>query len=357
MAVTVSLNQRIEDFLLAKGAIKVGFATVETLAGGPPSVDLSYKLPGAKSAVSFAYPLNKDYIRPYLAKQDRGSHEKDDADAFAYTKALSWECAGMLSEEGYPSKGTTANAKYRTEMPDWERNVYPDISHRFIAVRSGVGSFGWSGNVGIKGVGTTIMLGTVLTTAELDPTDPIPEGEGFCDKCKICVSSCATEMFDKEKSKTVTIGGVDFTYSERRNLSRCFMCCGGATGLSKSGKWSTWSPGRMALPDTDGHAELDPVLLRGRKNQLKRPPLPGGSESTLVLHDQPDFEMPKVFLTCGNCQLICWGDKKETAENMRILQKGGCIVQQPDGSVEALPQEEAEAAFSKLEPEHRELYL
>ncbi|MDK1021901.1 MAG: epoxyqueuosine reductase [Candidatus Hydrogenedentes bacterium] len=360
MAITqskaVSLNQRIEEFLLSRGAIKVGFATVETLDGGPPSVDLSYKLPGAKSAVSFAFPLNKDYIRPFLAKEDRSSHEKDDADAFAYTKALSWECADMLSEEGYPSKGTTANLKYRTEIEGWEKGQYPDISHRYIAVRSGVGSFGWSGNVGIKGFGTTIMLGTIITTAELEATDAIPEGEGFCDKCKICVASCATEMFDKEKSTTVTIGGVDFTYSARRNLSRCFMCCGGATGLHKSGKWSTWSPGRMILPEGDSDEELDPVYRQAIEKQKKRPPMPGGAKSTLKLHSQPDRVLPKVVLTCGNCQLICWGDKVETAKNLKILRQSGCVVQRPDGSIEALPPEEAEAEFNKMDPEHREAY-
>jgi epoxyqueuosine reductase QueG len=42
------------EFLEVQGASKVGVATVETLAGGPPSTNLEYVLPGAKSAVSFA---------------------------------------------------------------------------------------------------------------------------------------------------------------------------------------------------------------------------------------------------------------------------------------------------------------
>ena len=51
-----TLNQEIEALLVAQGAIKVGFATIDTLAGGPPSAALTYVLPSAKSAISFAFP-------------------------------------------------------------------------------------------------------------------------------------------------------------------------------------------------------------------------------------------------------------------------------------------------------------
>ena len=46
-----------------------------------------------------------------------------------------------------------------------------------MAVRAGVGSFGWSGNVGLKGVGTAIILCTTVTSADLAPTAPEPEEE------------------------------------------------------------------------------------------------------------------------------------------------------------------------------------
>ena len=55
----MSLEQLIEEFLLENGAIKVRFANRESLAGGPPSADLTYQLEGARSAVSFALPLDK----------------------------------------------------------------------------------------------------------------------------------------------------------------------------------------------------------------------------------------------------------------------------------------------------------
>ena len=63
------------EFLETQGASKVGVATVETLAGGPPSTDLEYVLPGAKSAVSFAVPFDEDAIDRYLSKQSHGDHQ------------------------------------------------------------------------------------------------------------------------------------------------------------------------------------------------------------------------------------------------------------------------------------------
>jgi len=42
---------------------------VETLAGGPPSADLTYKLPGAKSAICFAFALDQSLIRPFSEKR------------------------------------------------------------------------------------------------------------------------------------------------------------------------------------------------------------------------------------------------------------------------------------------------
>ncbi len=63
------------DYLVSAGACAVGIATTDTVAGGPPSVDLSYVLPGAKSAVVFAVPLDQGLIEPFLRKEDRLAHE------------------------------------------------------------------------------------------------------------------------------------------------------------------------------------------------------------------------------------------------------------------------------------------
>jgi len=343
----MSLNQLIEEFLLERGALKVGFATLETLQGGPPSVDLSYKLPGARSAISFALPFNRDHIRAFLAKQDRSAHEADNLSTNIRSGDISWQLSEMLKKEGRRARRIAANTKYRTELEGWQLTLHPDLSHRYIAARSGVGSFGWSGNVGIKGLGTAIILGATVTDAELMPTDPLPEDQGFCDKCKLCVSACAVEMFANNQETEITLGGVTFKHAARRNTILCQFCCGGFTGLAKSGKWSTWSPGRFKVPDDPD--QLFKEFLRAVDLYAKRPPLPGG-------YDHPALKGAKQYMTCGNCQISCFGDKKETAKNLKLLHNSGCVLQKPDGTLYARSAEEAGREFASLDPEHKKLY-
>lgn len=70
----------------------------------------------------------------------------------------------------------------------------------------------------------------------------------------------------------------------------------------------------------------------------------------------PGFEDIVLHTTCGNCQLVCFGDKKETAENFKLLRNSGCVVQRPDGTLCALPPEEGEKELAKMDPEHRAIY-
>lgn len=45
----MSLGPLVEEFLLERGALAVGFATTETLAGGPPSAGIACRMEGALS--------------------------------------------------------------------------------------------------------------------------------------------------------------------------------------------------------------------------------------------------------------------------------------------------------------------
>jgi epoxyqueuosine reductase QueG len=62
------LSALIRQYLKVEGVSGAGIPTIETLAGGPPSSDLTYVMPNAKSGVVFALPLNQDAIPDYLAK-------------------------------------------------------------------------------------------------------------------------------------------------------------------------------------------------------------------------------------------------------------------------------------------------
>lgn len=347
----ITLNLELEKLLGAEGAIKVGVATKETLSGGPPSADITYLLPEAESAVCFALPLNRDLIRAFLGKKlpnGRADHEKDNIETNIKAYKIAKKVANYLESKGYKAIPVVPNNKYRHDLPGWQIRMPPELSLRYIAVRSGVASFGWSGNVGIKGFGTAIILGCLITAAKITPTEPLPPKENFCTKCKLCVKVCGMRMFDEKEEASVTLGEISFNYSKRIDLRRCHIVCGGFSGLDKSGKWSTWSPGRYDYPeDAQELGRLYPIAMY---NALNRPAF---KDSTGYAATQIG---ETVRLTCGNCQLICWGDPKETAENYRILTKSGCVIQKENGNIVVLPPDEAEKAFEAMDPAHKKLY-
>ncbi len=346
------LENKIRQFLTDRGAINVGFATLETMAGGPPSSDLTYALPEAKSAISFALPLDPEKIRETLSKKSHNAFEKNNIDVNIKATTLSVELANWLKGKGYEAKGTMANNHYRKDVSGWQVKLPPDISHRYVAVRSGVGSFGWSGNVGIKGYGTQIILDTTITSAELAPTDPIPEVDSFCDKCKLCVAACASGFFEKDKTESVTLGGITFTHAARNSYALCFLVCGGFTGISRDGKWSTHSPGRMKIPENATEEELFALLgaaIQKYKQWPERTDGDGGYVSETLAG-------VNIRLTCGCCQTVCSADKKARTGNYTLLKKSGCVIQRENGDIVALPPEEAAKEFEKMDPAHKALY-
>ena len=351
----MSLEQEIEQFLKDRGAIKVGFANKETLAG-PPNADITYIIPEAKSAISYALLFDREIIREYLAKSEEGfnNHETNRFYLNYRSVEISRELASWLEEKGYKSKAVISNNNYKKEIKGWRANMPPKLSHRYVAVASGVGSFGWSGNVGMKGIGTTILLGTVVTTAELEPTKPIPLDQTFCTKCKLCTQVCSASMFSKDKEVKFTLGGIEYTHSARNGYVRCQYVCGGFTGLHHSGKFSTYSPGRFPIPDTNQEIyKRMGQALRRYQTWPKRTDVKSKYKDGYVNEAAPGVD---IRLTCGLCQNICWGNPKDTAENYKILTNSGCIIQNPDGSIVILPPEEAEKHFKALPDKHRKKY-
>ena len=257
------------------------------------------------------------------------------------------EIANYLQHKGYPAVPLNANTAYRTDTKNGIYDEIPPISHRYLAVRCGVGFFGLSGNVLTKANGAAIILGSVVTAAELIPTDPISAEENYCDDCRLCEAACASGFINAKERVKVSMGGMDFSYNKKRNHSRCDYVCGGFAGLHQSGRWSTWSPARFPIPDKD--EEFFPALVKAVGPYLKRPKSDCAVFNTLMPGD-------KVELTCGNCQLICHPDKDVRKKRYKLLTESGVIVQNPDGTLEAVSPEEADKRLKEMKPEDRALY-
>jgi epoxyqueuosine reductase len=281
-----------------------------------------------------------------LMKKDFLSHERDTVLQTARSSGISLLLANFLNQRGYPSTPVAANMMYRQDTPHGIRDLLPDISLRYLAVRSGVGYFGLSGNVITKNQGAAVILGATVTTAQLSPTDPLPGEENYCDGCGVCMASCASGLMHPQAETRVSLGGLQFTYSRRRSYIRCEYVCGGFAGLHSSGRWSTWSPARFKIPETDD--EFKSAFRPAAKAYWQRPQSEGGFYHPLM--------KAKIRQTCGNCQIVCHPDRQERQRRHTMLSKSGVVIQNADGSLEAVSPEEATQRIASMDPESRAMY-
>jgi epoxyqueuosine reductase len=341
-----NLSQRVIDYTFCEGACTAGIATVETLKGGPPSTDLNYVMPGAKSAVVYAIPLDQTFIPDYLGKVDRMAFEENYERVNSISSGVAVKLSNFMTQKGHAAVPLAANDVYRDDTPNGRLDMLPPISLRYLAVASGVGFFGLSGNILTKENGGGVILGAVLTTEELEPTSPVADEDAYCDECRLCTASCASSLMIPDQKITVKLGGKEYSYADRRSYLRCQYVCGGFTGIHPKGKWSTWSPGRFEIPEND--EDMLPFLLSSVKPYNDRPEGPGGHYHSLM--------QSKLYSTCANCQLICVADKEERKRRYKLLLKGGVVVQDRDGSVKAVSPDDAKQHLESMAPDVRALY-
>ena len=343
------LTETSIDLVKGAGAFKATIATTETLEGGPPSTDLTYVLSGARSAVVFALALDQNAIESFLKKEDMSAANRDNHRVNTMTGGIALELAEYLNMKGFNSVPVSPNAVYRKDVPGGVFSELPPISHRYLAVRSGVGHFGLSGNVITREHGAAIVLGSVITAAALVPTKPLSPEDSYCDHCKLCMASCASGLMDDNNETTVDIGHVEFSYSRRRAYSRCEYVCGGFTGLHHSGKWSTWSPARFPIPKID--SEFAPALMKAVAPYKNRPRQDFGCNiyHPLVPGNRLDF-------TCGHCQFVCHPDPAVHSMRYKMLINSGVAIQEKSGRIRAVSPEEAKRHLSTMDEETRDMY-
>lgn len=345
------LSRLVQDFVRLEGAAAVGIATTGTLAGGPPSTNIEYVLDRARSVVSFAVGLDTDSIRPYLSKQDRRWFEREMIQANVIASGIALHLTNYLRNKGHRAEPVAANLVYRLGEGnesgyDPTTTVYPDLAHRYVAVRAGLGHLGKSGNFIMPEYGAAVILGGVVTDARLVPTPPLPPEANYCDGCGLCRAACVSGFMDFDGEERVVLGGEEYTYSRRRNLARCDLVCGGYTGLSESGAWSTWSPGRFTIPEK--REDIPEAYDRITAAHAQWPAAPGGRlfHYSDVVHR----------VACAHCQAICAPSREERKERFRMLRQSGVVVQNEDGSLEAVRPEKAEERLKGMTPQRRRLY-
>lgn len=378
-----ALEEKIRKFLTDQGISVIGMAGPGRL-DGPPSLDPSYTMRGAKSIVCFAMPMDVEAIYDFLSKKTPVTHNNDQLIANQKIHHIARRCADYIGTLGHRSRAVPTNNNYR-RSPD-VFSTHPVFSHRFGAIASGIGAQGMSGNVMTKQFGAAVYLSTVVTAAVLESDPVLPPRyfiDTYCKKCLICDKACPAKMFEIEREEQVLLNGELHPRGKRRSIDLCNASCFGLHSLSPDKTFSSW--GRHWISSWIGR-EPDPSRENIRIKLQKK----GGSvgDSTdryrlirslgFKLHPEEwiddwkivmryeelpadELEQRKIqtglirkylgigientnVLTCGQCALVCGPDIRESAKRLRLLREGGIVVPGKDGrTVVAKTFEEASA--------------
>ena len=369
---TISIEEQIKEIALDEGASLVGICSADSIKEKDFS-DPNFLLPGAQSVVSIAMKFDVDIVRKYLSKEEYLPLCQEEGFTTKKLKRIAEKIKVFLEDKGYTAFNCDCNYDYRNintssksivtsmrtlvdlinkekdeniELTEKEEKtldmlrkmilpglrktpmeLMPSLSHRCVAVASGIGRVGWSGNVMTEEYGARILLNSIITDAKLTPDTPMENNP--CDKCKLCEKSCQGGLFNRDSEETIEIAGVKETIAKRNNYAYCIALCSGMSGQNKFKEWSTWSPFRF---EDIEKLPLDDSVVPYVKNMFAKGIESGGEQAENVLrlvensilgrNDKPaeDFRA-----TCGFCQLVCGSTLKERTKSYNSIVNSGCI--------------------------------
>ncbi len=331
------MKKDLRELAVSMGAFDARVANLDMLEG-PPSADPTYALPEAQSVIAFAVPLGNEFIPDFLGKKTRMIFKRVMYDTYQLIGTIGESLVDYIQNKGFKAVSPSPNGNYRMKDGKVDFGV-PDFSHRFAAVVSGLGTFGWSGNVMVKEHWSAVFLGSVITDAVLSPDTPLDED--LCDNCRICAKVCPLEYVQLKVEQKVTLGSREYTYNAKGNNMRCGLACSGYVGRSRDGKWSSWAalpyefPEKdEVLPDMFARAISDPATIYLREH------IGINKEGKISEWAKEGFKTKKGVLsrsledtnpTCCNCLLVCSGPRDWRENLMKILHSSGVVIRSKDG--------------------------
>ncbi len=325
------LKERLKQSARQDGAVAVGIASRERLLSSPSSAHPDYLLPDAQSAISFAVAIDQNVLRQSFRKEVWLLHGRELKRATQLAYTMGDHIAGLLRDRGFQAIQVDINNTFRPQQgvsdPLLMTEFLPDFSHRYGAVAAGLGRLGWSGNLLIPRYGATVLLGTVLTTARLEP-DPLV-ADNPCDRCKVCTAVCPVGMMSPRDSVEVSVAGITETIARKQPASRCWVSCGDYHGLEPGGKWTNWSPYRVTTPLPSEKDDIDALLIALRNTDPTEHQAVNPFSEYRTAAFNPDWPF---VAACGNCANVCWDRREDRIENRRLITSSGRAVLTPDGN-------------------------
>lgn len=383
------LETRIKAFLKGEGVVVAGCAGPGRL-DGPPSLDPTYTMKGARSIVSWALPMNVEAIDDYLGKRSYVPHNLDQIVMNRRMNGIAERLAGFIRSLGYRAEPVPANTSYRRTIYPFA--LHPSFSHRFGAIAAGIGVQGWSGNVMCEEYGAANYLGTVVTDAVLESDKPRygPRHfiDGYCRYCQMCDKVCAARMFREQDEEYVLVNGELHPRARRNDINLCNTACFGVHALSPDRKFSSWGFGWIRHFMDHRTDEMSKLSVIGRflawaftkgDSKPRFQMIAAISKQRVPEHvvqgylDKHPEKLPfpervKAFrefgeecgvkglvsdrlLTCGQCGVVCGPTLKETARRYSLLVRSGIAVQSHTGEMVVVPTfAEAEKLYTPRYP-------
>ncbi|MPZ51814.1 MAG: tRNA epoxyqueuosine(34) reductase QueG [Acidimicrobiia bacterium] len=270
---------------VAAGLVTVGVTTAEPFeearqeiferdrSGFRGGLGFTYKDPARSTDIRSSFPWARNLVvagRAYLP--DGGSPGTTTetsgriarfavTDPYGPLRQALGEVAALLKSEGH-----------RTEiLIDDDRLV-----DRAAAVRAGVGWQGKSTNVLAPGVGPWMVLGSIVTDADLEPTSPMERG---CGTCTACIPACPTAALTPDGridasrclaalSQTAGVFPVEFREVMGDRVYGCDDCLTSCPPGERLMIRSSANRGRVALEDL---LTSDDETLLGRFSHFYHP--------------------------------------------------------------------------------------
>jgi len=179
----------IEKKAIRLGAVAVGVCSIESLLKAN-AVDPTV-LASAKTILVIAC----GHSRAALDSKNLQVKQNDTMATYEKVRTISKELAMTLEGQGYSALAIPPFLPM--DMSDGKYGMVGSVDLRRAAVEAGIGSYGKSGLVLMKGFGARVRLGAVLTSAPLKLTKK--RAKFLCpEECQICLSGCPGKALSGE---------------------------------------------------------------------------------------------------------------------------------------------------------------
>ncbi|WP_028402166.1 SCP2 sterol-binding domain-containing protein [Ectobacillus panaciterrae] len=174
-------TQWLRDICLQAGADDVGFVSISRTELDDQRKEIISLFPEARTLISFVCKMNREPLRSTVRSvaNTEFHHVVDEVTHIGHQIVKELEAQGI--------KALNPPAGFPMEMESTGKAWV--ISHKPIAVAAGLGQIGIHRNVIHPKFGNFILLGTILTNADLT-SESRPIDYNPCLECKLCVAAC-----------------------------------------------------------------------------------------------------------------------------------------------------------------------